>query len=98
MAGIAPGHVRDAMLAWIDAGCDYTAATFEDAAGRERSVDWLLRQLSGCTNVMPTIAVRQLNRRLLEAFDRELSRGATYGEAVERVGELRDQKQAGARA
>lgn len=86
----APGHVRDAMLAWIDAGCDYRAETFTDAGGHERELAWLLVELSGCRNVMPTGAIRQLNARLLRGFGLELRRGATYGDAVERVEEVRE--------
>lgn len=80
------------MLAWIEAGCRLRSETFRDSRGNERELTWLLAELTGCENVMPSGAIQELNERLLEPFDLELRRGATYGDAVERLRTIRQRK------
>jgi transcriptional regulator with XRE-family HTH domain len=83
--GHAPGHLRDAFLAWLQACIalpgDATMPTTIEVGDEQRPVSWLFGQLWNCTDTLPRWEFDQVNDWLtsegMPAIDRQ-----TYAAAV----------------
>ncbi len=71
LGGHAPGHLRDAFVAWVEGGVTAETVTvgYEEAV---RPIAWLFGQLWNCRDIMPSGLCADLDRPL----------GSTYAQAV----------------
>ena len=72
--GHAPGHLRDALLAYLDEDTDSDTVTV-GYKERKMPLRWLIGQLWNCTDVMPGEYCAMLG----------LTQGSTYAQAVRKM-------------
>ena len=72
--GHAPGHLRDALVEWLDTDSESDTIVVGEQE-RAVSLRWLIGQLWNCTDILPHEYCATL----------ELRQGSTYAQAVRKI-------------